>query len=146
MDKIDNKITISKILTKNDTGETHSHQSGITIPKAVAESGIFPEMTKELLNPRVELTFFDQNDLGWSFQYIYYNDVYFGKPKEKAHNEHRLTCVRKYIQENNIRSGDTIWFSIDENNVRRIGFVKQAEEDKIVTKIVIGAGWRYIKI
>lgn len=142
----DKRIKLSKVLTKNDTGETHSHQSGITIPKGVADSGIFPEMPIDKLNPREEITFYDEHKVGWTFQYIYYNDVFFGKPKEKAHNEHRLTCTRKYMQDNGIKSGDTIWFSIDEKGVRHIGFVKQAEEGKIITKIVIGSGWRYIKI
>ena len=45
--------------------------------------------------------------------------MFFGKPKEKAHNEHRLTCTRKYMQDNGIKSGDTIWFSIDENLIVR---------------------------
>lgn len=136
-----------KILTRNDTGETNSHQSGITIPTVVAKSGIFPKMSKEVLNPREEITFFDEEKVAWNFQYIYYNDVYFGKPKNKSHNEHRLTCVRQYIKENQIRSGDSIWFGIDDNGVRYIGFKKaeqEIQEKKNVIKLT--RNWHYVKI
>ena len=73
-----------------------------------------------------------------------------GKEKKKAHDEHRLTCVRKYIKQNDIKSGDSIWFSIDENNVRRIGFEKTKAsetnnkyEDNVIK---LSNGWRYIEI
>ena len=136
-----------KVLTRNDTGETHSHQSGITIPAVVARSGIFPEMSKEVLNPREEITFFDEDKVVWSFQYIYYNDVYFGKPKNKSHNEHRLTCVRQYIKENQIKSGDSIWFGIDENGVRHICFKKAEQEIKERKNVIkLTKNWHYVKI
>ena len=87
-----NKILIKvfKTLSRNDTGETNSHQSGISIPKKVASSGIFPDLGTEILNPREELIFFDKDNKVWKFQYIYYNDVFFGKPKKLAHNEYKL--------------------------------------------------------
>lgn len=145
------RIKIYKTLTRNDTGETNSHQSGITIPKEIAKTRIFPELGTEQLNPRVELVFYDENNTAWKFQYIYYNDLYFGKEKKKAHDEHRLTCVRQYIKENKIKSGDSIWFSIDENNVRRIGFESEREEEenimdneKIILKL--SNGWKCIEI
>ena len=103
-----------KTLSRNDTGETKSHQSGISIPASVAHSGIFPELGTEKLNPRITITFTDENGRDWTFQYIYYNDAFFGKPARQSHNEHRLTCVKDYIAENAIHSGDKIWFGIDE--------------------------------
>ena len=77
-------IKLYKVLSKNDTGETHSHQSGISIPKAVASSGIFPELTTETLNPRTDITFYDEDNVAWTFQYIYYNDIYFGKSTDQS--------------------------------------------------------------
>ena len=140
-------IKIYKVLTRNDTGETHSHQSGITIPSKVAQSGIFPELGTETLNPRTDVVFFDEEGIKWTFQYIYYNDIYFGKPREKAHNEHRMTCVKDYIRGNNIKFGDSIWFSIDDNGIRRIGFEKAIEEPKEPrTFIKLSANWKYINI
>ena len=138
---------IYKVLTRNDTGETNSHQSGITIPKQVADSGIFPKLGTDKLNPREEVLFFDEDGRVWSFQYIYYNDVFFGKPREKSHNEHRLTCVREYIKENNIKSGDSIWFGIDSKGVRHIGYQKVEEPQKEKrTLIKLTGNWRYVKI
>ena len=143
------RVRIYKTLTRNDTGETHSHQSGITIPVNVARSGIFPELGIKELNPRTEVIFYDENKVAWKFQYIYYNDVFFGKERQKAHNEHRLTCVTDYIKENQIVSGDSIWFEIDDNGVRHIGFEKaentpKEEDSEFVIKL--GSGWRSIKI
>lgn len=138
---------IYKILTKNDTGETKSHQSGITIPKIVAETDIFPQLSKEILNPREEVVFYDENGDLWKFQYIYYNDCYHGKPAKLAHNEHRLTCTKDYIRKNSLVAGDSIWFGLDETNVRRIGFVK-SESKKLDEKVIIKlkADWHYIKL
>ena len=142
-------IKFFKTLTKNDTGETHSHQSGITIPKLVADSGIFPDLGVAILNPRVEICFYDNDGNMWKFQYIYYNDVYHGKPKKLAHDEHRLTCTKDYIRSNSIKSGDSIWFSIDEDGVRRIGFTKVEDDNnkqpEEITVIKLKSGWRCIK-
>ena len=143
------RIRIYKTLTRNDTGETNSHQSGITIPIKVAKSGVFPELGIEELNPRVEVIFYDEEKNIWKFQYIYYNDVFFGKEKKKSHNEHRLTCVKEYIKANNIVSGDSIWFEIDDNGVRHIGFEKAENMPKNEDNngiIKLGSGWRTIKI
>ena len=138
-----------KTLSRNDTGETKSHQSGISIPASVAHSGIFPELGTDKLNPRITITFTDENGRDWTFQYIYYNDAFFGKPARQSHNEHRLTCVKDYIAENAIHSGDQIWFGIDEHNERYIGFKKEANanitEVDGTTVIKLSANWHYVK-
>ena len=142
-------LKIYKTLSKNDTGETKSHQSGITIPKIVAKSGIFPELSSEILNHRKEVVFFDEEGVAWNFQYIYYNDIFFGKPREKGHNEFRLTCVREYIKKYNIKSGNQIWFSIDDNGVRHIGYIDETKENKItedgIRIIKLSPGWHCIE-
>lgn len=117
---------VSKILTRNDTGETGGHQSGITITKFAANSGVFPEMTIRELNPRRTLVFHDFKGRSWSFEYIYYNDVFFGKPQNQAHNEHRLTCTLQFTREYNLKSGDEIWFAIDESEQLYIGYDRHA--------------------
>jgi hypothetical protein len=138
-----------KVLSRNDTGETNSHQSGISIPKSVAKSGIFPSLGKETLNPRTDIFFIDELGKEWAFQYIYYNDAFFGKPAKQAHNEYRLTCVKDYIKENNIHSGDSIWFGIDDAGERYIGFVRKENENIVnengVTIIKLGSNWHYVK-
>lgn len=143
---------VYKILSRNDTGETKSHQSGISIPKEIARSSIFPPLDSSELNPRTNVLFFDEDNIKWEFQYIYYNDYFFGKEKSKGHNEYRLTCVKNFMSEYTIIAGDSIWFSIDNNEVKHIGFLKQSKEaDKYMknenneTVIEIKGGWHYIK-
>lgn len=122
------KEQLFKMLSRNDTGETGGHQSGISIPKAVASSSIFPKMSKEILNQRREINFYDESGEKWVLQYIYYNDKYHGKPIDCCHDEFRLTCTNAYIRKNNIKSGDRIWFAIDDEGHHYMGFVRQGEE------------------
>ena len=152
------KEQIFKKLTRNDTGETMSHQSGITIPKNVADSPIFPEMTTTELNPRKDVVFWDEEGNKWTFQYIYYNDMFFGKERSKSHNEHRLTCVKNFLRAYDIKSEDEIWFAIDENKKRHIGYIRNentdtnsTQSDNITEKngrivLKIGTNWKKIKL
>ncbi len=116
---------IFKTLSRNDTGETNSHQSGISIPKNIVEIGIFPDLGREELNPRRSLEFYEEDGTFWTFQFIYYNDYFFGKPKNKSHNEYRLTRVIDLMRKHKIKSGDEIYFYIDSSGLRKVGFVKQ---------------------
>ena len=140
------KKKVWKTLSKNDTGETNSHQSGISIIKDIARAGIFPDLTTETLNPRTEVTFKEENGKIWTFQYIYYNDRYFGKPSNQAHDEFRMTCVKDYIREKGIVAGDEIWFGINENNERIIGYDKQQNQSEDNGIIHIRKGWKVIGI
>ncbi len=122
------KEQLFKVLSRNDTGETRGHQSGISIPKVVAQSSIFPPMSTEILNQRREITFIDEGGKEWNLQYIYYNDKYHGKPINKCHDEFRLTCTNAYIREHNIKSGDQIWFAKGDDGKRYIGFLRAGQE------------------
>lgn len=124
-----NKLTLImfKTLSRNDTGETNSHQSGISITKEVAKTDIFPNLGIETLNPRTTLTFFDEDGDQYKFEYIYYNDKFHGKDPKKAHNEYRLTRVIDFLRKVNARAGDQIWFGLDSDGGRRIGLIKQEE-------------------
>jgi hypothetical protein len=124
-----------KILSRNDTGETKSHQSGISIPKNIVELGIFPDLGTEELNPRTTLDFLEEDGTFWTFQFIYYNDYYFGKPKNKCHNEYRLTRVIDLIRKHKIKSGDEIYFCIDISGIREVGFVKRELPENIETNL-----------
>ena len=139
---------IYKVLSRNDTGETKSHQSGISIPKNVIAAGVLPPLGIDKLNPRSVLTFEDVQGEKWEFQYVYYNDVFFGKEPKKGHNEYRLTCVLKFLRKHNIKSGDTIWFSLTDENIRRIGVEYNNLEEtnnKKIKKIILGNGWHYFE-
>jgi hypothetical protein len=152
---IEYKIKTWKTLSRNDTGETHSHQSGISIPKEIAKTNIFPQLGIETMNPRVEVIFYDEENNAYTFQYIYYNDIYFREDKKRGHNEYRITCVKDYIKKYSIKSGDKIWFAIDSNNVRRIGFEKSTTDNQAQEQVenketkefvlVLKGGWKCIK-
>lgn len=134
---------VSKILTLTDVGKNNSHLSAIRIPARVVGSEVLPELSKTILNPKMDLVFYDENGKGWVFQYIYYNDKFFGKSVKQSHNEYRLSCVRDYIRAYALEEGDIIWFSIDENGIRRVGFDKKAipqiDDDGV---IFIRGGWK----
>ena len=137
-----------KVLSKNDVGETNSHQAGIRIPYTIAkESGIFPPMDAKIRNPRSEVRFYDEANRLLVCQFIWYNDELHDKDKKRGHNEFRLTCVTDYLKSNHAKSGDEIWFSIDENDVRHIGLRKETATTNIdepfgESVIIISKGWK----
>ena len=145
------KEQLFKVLSRNDAGETGGHQSGISIPKSVASSSVFPIMSTEILNPRREIIFTDEGGKDWILQYIYYNDRFHGKPNGKNHNEYRLTYTNAYIKEHHIKSGDQVWFAIDDFGKRYIGFIREGDtptdnyeedDDIVILKI---KSWTTIK-
>jgi hypothetical protein len=98
---------IVKILSSNDTGETGGHQAGILVPKESELLAFFPELNNSIKNPRTVITLRDEHDDAWSFNFIYYNNKYFGGTR----NEFRLTGMTKYIRSNVLKAGDEIHFS-----------------------------------
>ena len=122
------RLLMFKTLSRNDTGETKSHQSGISIPKIVAKTDIFPPLGIETLNPRTTVEFYDEDGELYKFEYIYYNDQFHGKEASKSHNEFRLTRVIDFLRKVNAHSGDQIWFGLDDQGGRRIGLVKKTDD------------------
>jgi hypothetical protein len=99
------KISLHKILTKNDTGETGAHQAGFHIPKNPDVLSFFPKLGDETKNPRIKIVFTEvDSQRKWIFVYIYYNNKKFGGTR----NEYRLTCATKYINSNGLSVGDTV--------------------------------------
>ncbi|MCR5704073.1 MAG: hypothetical protein K6G85_05570 [Eubacterium sp.] len=134
---------VSKILTLTDVGKTNSHLSAIRIPSNVVGSKVLPELSKEVLNPKIDLVFYDENGKAWVFPYIFYNDKFHGKPARLSHNEYRLSRVKDYINAYGIQEEDEIWFSIDDNGIRRIGFVrKEVPKEPDDGIIHIRGGWK----
>ena len=68
---------IEKTLSRNDTGETGSHQAGIAIPKKKGILSFFPDLDNKIKNPRILLNFTDSSGKLWEFSFIYYNNKYF---------------------------------------------------------------------
>ena len=68
---------IEKTLTANDLGMTGSHQAGICIPKQKEILDFFPKLESLVKNPRTTMTFIDEFEAKWSFNFIYYNNKIF---------------------------------------------------------------------
>jgi len=128
---------ISKVLSKNDTGETGGHQAGILIPKDKRILSFFPKLGNDKKNPRVQLCFTDD----WIFVYIYYNNWFFGGTR----NEYRLTRMTKYIRSNVLLENDQIILYLDEKGQRRITCNKSNEKNGKVNDVLrINKSWKII--
>ena len=142
---------ISKILSNNDIGETGSHQAGICIPKKNDILSFFPELDKQIKNPREAMVFIDKSGGRWEFNFIYYNNKFFGGTR----NEYRLTGMIPFIRENKLKAGDTVVLSHLEDGSSRIDYDRtsvhnndsdiNAEEKITDHRIVIKSySWRTI--
>lgn len=98
--------SIRKILSKNDVGETGSHMAGILIPKQPTILDFFPPLELHELNPRVEVVFMDSTGCSWPFNFLHYNNRFYGGTR----NEYRLTGMTKYIKCHLLAEGDEIIF------------------------------------
>jgi len=95
---------VEKVLSANDTGETGGHQSGILVPKDPVILGFFPRLDASVKNPRAVLKVLDQTGRQWSFNFIYYNNRFFGGTR----NEFRLTGMTDFFREFNLKAGDAV--------------------------------------
>lgn len=116
-----NSTLLEKILSANDTGETGGHQAGILIPKDEEILSFFPMLSVQEKNPRCQLTFKDETNCLWQFNFIYYNNRFFGGTR----NEFRLTGMTRYFRSKNLKSGDTVKFSRSGSDTYYIGFVRE---------------------
>jgi len=134
---------IEKTLSKNDTGETGSHQAGIAIPKKKEILSFFPDLDKKTKNPRIKLNFTDSSGKIWEFSFIYYNNKFFGGTR----NEYRLTGTTRYIKKYSLKEGDIITFNKYENNQYTIGYTEEENSPEISENIIIlGKTWRTVRI
>lgn len=117
---------IIKILSANDVGKTKSHQAGILIPKNKSILSFFPTLSKSEKNPRVTITFTDDSGQKWAFNFIYYNNKFFGGTR----NEYRLTSMTKFFKVKNLKEGDKLFFS--KNNEKYV--ISHKRESNTYTK------------
>ncbi len=103
---------IKKILTQNDTGETGAHQAGMHVPKREDILIFFPTLNSSIKNPRSILHLVDDCGIKWLFNFIYYNNKFFGGTR----NEYRLTGMTGFIKKKNLKSGDAILLAKQGNN------------------------------
>ena len=104
-------MIIEKKLSENDLGMTGSHQAGILIPKDKELLSFFPRLDSKQYNPRIAITFEDSSKKKWIFNFIYYNNKFYGGTR----NEYRLTGMTKYLKETLLEPGDYVVFCLEEN-------------------------------
>ena len=112
------KSTVEKLLSANDTGETGAHQAGLLIPWEVVKTGFFPYLDASIKNPRCPIDLRDFAGEEWTFNYIYYNNAYFGGTR----NEHRLTCMTKFLRRHDLKTGDTVIFKRLSAHLYEVGY------------------------
>lgn len=135
--------SISKELTKNDTGETGAHQAGIHVPKQQEILSFFPLLTKETKNPRHSITFTDPMNEEWRFNFIYYNNKFFGGTR----NEFRLTGMTKFLRRHDLKAGDDLILKRNDDISYSIDFEKKDKVSKNSSeKLKLGSSWKVINI
>jgi hypothetical protein len=138
-------MKISKILSRNDTGQSGGHQDGFHIPKTIVK--FLPDLDFSIKNPRIKVIFKDSSHKEWIFNYIYYNNKKFGGTR----NERRLTRTAKYIKTFNLKAGDSINLSKKNNNYfishdknPRIQSIKSDNNNS--KKIILSHKWKVNKL
>jgi len=96
---------IEKILTRNDVGETGSHQAGITIPKSLIP--YFPRLDPNQNNPDTYIEVEAPNETKHLWRYIYYNNKLHSSTGTR--NEFRITRLASFLRQFPcVRSGDIL--------------------------------------
>ena len=137
---IERPTAISKVLTRNDTGETGGHQAGILIPKEVTILSFFPSLDQTTKNPRHLLRFTDPSELDWQFAFIYYNNQFFGGTR----NEFRLTCMTSFLRSANLKADDVLTLNRDGHRYR-IAY-RRANSAPANERLKLGTSWRVVQI
>ena len=132
---------ITKELSRNDTGETGGHQGGMLIPRDAQILSFFPRLDPKEYNPRHQLTFRDPLGTKWAFSFIYYNNKFFGGTR----NEYRLTCMTPFIRAHNLRAGDKLTLSRDEENRFHVAYARLNEPDDD-GRLKLGTSWRIVQL
>ncbi len=136
--------SISKKLSANDLGITGSHQAGILVPKSSELQQFFPELDPSLKNPRVTLTLREKGEsLTWEFNYIYYNNKFFGGTR----NEFRLTCMTKFLRAISAKVDDVLIFEKDENGSLNISCERNGQSPSGLNNegvLILKNGWKVI--
>jgi Restriction endonuclease EcoRII, N-terminal len=138
---VERRLAITKDLSRNDTGETGGHQAGMLIPRDPDILSFFPKLDPKEFNPRHQLVFRDHLGTKWTFSFIYYNNKFFGGTR----NEYRLTCMTPFIRAHNLRAGDKLTLSRDEENRFHVSYGRQ-NEPETDGRLKLGTSWRIVRL
>lgn len=133
-------FAVEKELSGNDTGETGGHQAGMLIPKSGEVFRFFPVLPQDIKNPRAVIDLVDETGKIWSFNYIYYNNRFFGGTR----NEYRLTGMTEFIRAFNLKTGDTIILEKASERLRRIRYRRKHQPAEGGPLKIGLAGWRVV--
>lgn len=134
---------ISKTLSANDLGETGGHQAGILVPKESNILAYFPSLHASVKNPRLELSFYEEDDVTkWNFFFIYYNNKFFNGTR----NEYRLTWMTKYLRAKNVKVGDIVELSVNEDGRRYVKVVRKNPVNMDGGILKLSGTWKVINL
>ena len=131
-------MQIEKKLTANDIGKTGGHQAGICVPKTGGVLDFFPKLDGTEKNPRSVITFTDEGGEKWNFNFIYYNNKFFGGTR----NEYRLTGMTKFFTRKNLRVSDKVILDKNEVGDYFISYKKPSKPGKII----LSNNWKIIDV
>ena len=136
-------VEIKKTLSRNDVGDTGSHQAGIHVPKDPSILQFFPLLDKSTKNPRHVISFWDEAGKEWQFNFIYYNNKIFGGTR----NEYRLTCMTPFLKAHNLKAGDLIKLSRDDFEVKyHVEYTRQNQEEAVKEgRLQLSLKWMVVK-
>tara|TARA_R110000765_G_scaffold57585_3_gene112715 strand:- start:641 stop:1048 length:408 start_codon:yes stop_codon:yes gene_type:complete len=133
-------IAFEKVLSKNDTGESGSHQAGILVPKGNDElRSFFPTLDETEKNPDVMLDCQDEDGRWWRFRYVYYNNKHHDDAGTR--DEYRITRMTSYLRNVAARSGQCLVFEEADDGAYRISLRHDTPKDLHVTRL---SGWRRV--
>jgi hypothetical protein len=133
-------IAVEKELSGNDTGETGGHQAGMLIPKGGEILRFFPSLPSGMKNPRAVIDLVDETGRMWSFNFIYYNNKFFGGTR----NEYRLTGMTEFVRAFNLKTGDTIVLERVSERLSRIRYRRKNQPGEGGVLKLGQAGWRVV--
>jgi len=136
--------TVRKLLSANDVGSTGGHQAGILVPKAPEILSFFPALSPKVKNPRLVLVVREiGNGTRWEFNFIYYNNKFFGGTR----NEYRLTGMTSFFRTTDLKEGDELLFSKDQNDSIQLQYTRAQEHKVDINEqgvLVLRGGWKII--
>lgn len=129
-----------KVLSKNDTGQSGSHQAGILVPRGNRELlSFFPPLDGSTKNPDHKINCQDEEGRWWRFRYVYYNNK-LTDPRG-TRNEYRITRMTNYLRSVAATEGQSIVFRKNEDGTYRISLEMEPLGDLGVTEL---SGWRQV--
>ena len=129
-----------KVLSRNDTGQSGSHQAGILVPKGNQELiSFFPPLEGSEKNPDAMIDCLDEEGRWWRFRYIYYNNKLHDPGGTR--NEYRITRMTKYLRYIGAFDGQSLVFEKMEDGTYKLRLQVEPAGDLGVTRL---SGWRQI--